>query len=260
MSQKNAKTLSNSALDQNTVIHVHTATLKLVVALLPLIGCTAIIGLRNTKFGIYRRLFTEDGLFEYLTSAMYFGAAAIAIVIALAFKRKGRIMLAAVYSLLTLGLFFVSGEEISWGQRILNIETPPAFLESNTQQELTIHNLEPIQRKLHGIYVFVGAYGAFLWLLTLPRLASLRTRITPYVVPRWYLATYFLPVFILYTHFEVATRETAWFQYRNPDQEPAEFIMSLGFLLFVLSNRYRQILDLSLDKCRLFNVTWRSPD
>ena len=260
MSRKNVKTLSDGALNQHTVVHVHTVTLKLVIELLPLISCAAIIGLRSTNFGIFRRLFTEDGLFEYLTSAIYFGAAAVAIVIALDFKRKGRFMLAAAYTLLTLGLFFVAGEEISWGQRILNIETPSVILESNTQQELTIHNLEPIQRKLHGTYVFVGAYGAFLWLLTLPRIALLRTCLTPYVVPRWYLATYFLPVFIFYTHIEMATRETAWFRHRHPDQEPSEFIMSLGFLLFVLINRYRQILDLSLDKCRLFNVTWRSPD
>lgn len=260
MSQKNVKTLSNGALNQHTVIHVHTATLKLVVALLPFMSCAAIAGLRNTNFSIYGRLFTEDGLFEYLTSAFYFGAATVAIVIALAFKRKGRFILAAAYSLLTLGLFFVAGEEISWGQRILSFEVPPAIIERNTQRELTIHNLEPIQRKLHATYVFVGAYGAFLWLLTLPRIASLRTRITPYVAPRWYLATYFLPVFVLYTHLEVAGRETAWFRYRWPDQEVAEFIMSLGFLLFVLSNRYRQILELSLNKWRIFNVTWRSPD
>ena len=257
MIQKNTPTLSSGTLCQHTVVYVHTTTLKSVVALLPLVGCTAIIWLRNWNFRIFRRLFTEDGLFEYLTSAIYFGAAAIAIVIALAFKRKERFILAAAYSLLTLGFFFVAGEEISWGQRILNIETPPAFLESNTQQEMTIHNLEPIQSKLHATYVVVGAYGTFLWLLTLPRIASLRTHITPYIAPRWYLATYFLPVFILYTHLEIATRETAWFRYLSPDQEPAEFIMSLGFLLFVLSNRYRQILELSLDKNRIFNVTWR---
>jgi hypothetical protein len=260
MSQINVQALDNGALNQHTVIHVHTALFKLVVALLPLISCVAIVWLRIEDRRFFKRLFTEDGLFEYLTSAIYFGAAAIAIVIAFAFKRNERFMLAVAYSLLTLGLFFVAGEEVSWGQRILNIETPPAIIEINRQQELTIHNLEPIQRMLHGIYIFVGAYGAFLWLLTLPRIVSLRTRIMPYIVPRWYLATYFLPVFIFYTHFEVATQETAWFRYRHPDQEPAEFIMSLGFFLFVLSNRYRQILDLSLDKCRLFNVAWRSPN
>ena len=40
-------------------------------------------------------------------------------------------------------VFFVGlGEEISWGQRILNIETPEAIKEINAQGELTIHNLE----------------------------------------------------------------------------------------------------------------------
>lgn len=43
-------------------------------------------------------------------------------------------------------LFFVAaGEEISWGQRIFNIETPESVRQVNVQQELTIHNLEFFQ-------------------------------------------------------------------------------------------------------------------
>jgi len=252
--------MHKGTLDEHTVVHVHTAMLKFVVALIPLTFCTAVIWLRNYNFYIYKLFFTEDSLFEYMTSAIYFGAAVIVIVIALAFKRKERFISAAAYALLTLGFLFVAGEEISWGQRILNFETPSEILERSTQQEFNIHNLEPIQRRLHAAYAVVGAYGTFLWLLALPRIAPLRTYITPYVAPRWYLATYFLPVFVYYTHVEIATEETAWFQDRHPDEEVAEFIMSLGFLLFVLSNRFRQILDLSLDKSRIFNVTWRSPE
>ena len=252
------KTLNKGTLDEHTVVHVHTAMLKFVVALIPIIGSAAIIGVRNYDFYIYKLFFTEDSLFESLTSAIYFGASVIAIVIALAFKRKERFISAAAYALLAFGLLFVAGEEISWGQRILNFETPSQILESNTQQEFSLHNLESIQSKLHAAYAVVGAYGTFLWLLALLPIALLRTYITPYFAPRWYLATYFLPVFVYYTHLEIATQETAWFQDRHPDQEPAEFIMSLGFLLFVLSNRFRQILDLSLDKSRILNVTWRS--
>jgi hypothetical protein len=38
-------------------------------------------------------------------------------------------------------LFFIGfGEEISWGQRIFGLQTPALFL-SNTQNEMTIHNL-----------------------------------------------------------------------------------------------------------------------
>ena len=131
------------------------------------------------------------------------------------------------------------------------------MLEINIQQELTVHNLEPIQGKLHLAYVLVRAYGGFVWLLALPIIVPLRTFLTRYVAPRWYLATYFLPVFLLYGHLETATRETALFLYRAPDQEPAEFILSLGLLLFVLTNRYRQVSDLSLDRYQLvINIFW----
>ena len=43
-----------------------------------------------------------------------------------------------------LGLFFVIlvGEEISWGQRILGIETPEKIAERNMQNELNLHNLD----------------------------------------------------------------------------------------------------------------------
>ncbi|MGI9319016.1 MAG: hypothetical protein ACR2QW_16945, partial [bacterium] len=152
MNQKNVATLNSGAPNQHTVIHVHTTTLKLFVALLPLVGCTAIVWLRHTHYNKFKYLFIEDHLFEYLTSIFYFCAAAIAIFIALTFKREERFVLAAAYYFLTLGLFFVAGEEISWGQRILNIETPLAIIEINSQKELTIHNLKPIQHMLHAIY------------------------------------------------------------------------------------------------------------
>jgi hypothetical protein len=43
--------------------------------------------------------------------------------------------------LLGLVLFVAAGEEISWGQRILGIESPEYFKQNNTQQETNFHNL-----------------------------------------------------------------------------------------------------------------------
>ncbi len=37
--------------------------------------------------------------------------------------------------------FFGGGEEISWGQRIFNVETPQSLEQINDQDEITIHNL-----------------------------------------------------------------------------------------------------------------------
>ena len=47
-------------------------------------------------------------------------------------------------SLLALALlfFFGFGEEISWGQRLLGLETPQSFQEVNAQHETNVHNLK----------------------------------------------------------------------------------------------------------------------
>ena len=37
--------------------------------------------------------------------------------------------------------FFAAGEEISWGQRIFNIQSGDFFLENNKQAETNLHNL-----------------------------------------------------------------------------------------------------------------------
>jgi hypothetical protein len=43
--------------------------------------------------------------------------------------------------LVAMGSFFLAGEEISWGQRVLGIETPPALAEANQQSETNLHNI-----------------------------------------------------------------------------------------------------------------------
>jgi hypothetical protein len=46
------------------------------------------------------------------------------------------------YLLLSLFLFVCLCEEISWGQRIFQIDTPEFLMETNKQKELNVHNLE----------------------------------------------------------------------------------------------------------------------
>ena len=54
-------------------------------------------------------------------------------------------------------LLFVAGEEISWGQRIMQFSTPKIFQEYNAQQEFNLHNL-----KFSGIYVNRVIFGNLL--------------------------------------------------------------------------------------------------
>ena len=65
-----------------------------------------------------------------------------------------------------------------------------------------------------------------------------------YLVPSWYLASYFLPVFLIYLYFDICAYLGGFFlplEWR--EQEPAELLMSLGFLLFVIVNMHKQNLQ-----------------
>ena len=84
----------------------------------------------------HTRLMKEDGLVENLTAVISL-LASVAFFIA-AYRQRGLPRFAL--ALLATGMAFIFGEEITWGQRILEFGTPD-FLSSNTQGEASIHNL-----------------------------------------------------------------------------------------------------------------------
>jgi hypothetical protein len=59
--------------------------------------------------------------------------------------------------------FFISLEEISYGQKIFNWQTPSLFKEYNLQQETNLHNLKELSSYIHPIFMVVGFYGGFAW-------------------------------------------------------------------------------------------------
>jgi fumarate reductase subunit D len=83
----------------------------------------------------------EDGFVEWMTSITLFGAFCFSIHRAVTawrlFDYRGRFILL----LIALVCLFGAGEEISWGQRVFDIETPQSLMERNAQQELNLHNL-----------------------------------------------------------------------------------------------------------------------
>lgn len=82
-------------------------------------------------------LTSEDGVVEYLSVAFWLIGILFAIVIILKIKYKKKIV-----AFVLLSVCFISlGEEISWGQRIFNIETPDVIANANRQSELNFHNL-----------------------------------------------------------------------------------------------------------------------
>jgi hypothetical protein len=99
---------------------------------------------------VYTHLTNEDGFFENL-GALAFLAAAIMLILTFFRSRiredhncRSAVKL-MMYLILALAMFLAAGEEISWGQRIIGIDTPEAIRSVNTQDEINLHNLEMFQ-------------------------------------------------------------------------------------------------------------------
>ena len=105
----------------------------------------------------YPKLFTqltaEDALIEYSTALFFFSSCLGMFWLA---NRTNPRWLRVMVLLGGLFLFCIAGEEISWGQRLLNIETPEYIARHNTQHEITIHNLHPVYSNIVPIYIFFG--------------------------------------------------------------------------------------------------------
>lgn len=90
---------------------------------------------------------SEDRYFENLGAISFFIASVIFFYTFLKIARSRStdasfLPKKLVFLGLALMFFFGAGEEISWGQRIFDIQTPEALNEINAQGEITIHNIE----------------------------------------------------------------------------------------------------------------------
>ena len=87
----------------------------------------------------------EEGLFENLTAICFFIAAIF-------FFRTYLISRNLFFLLLCVIFLFGAGEEISWGQRIFNFNTPDFLYEINEQREINFHNISLVNAKSkHGV-------------------------------------------------------------------------------------------------------------
>ncbi len=188
----------------------------------------------------YFMFLAEDGPIEYSTSIFYFLSSVFSIVVAINFLKVKKKTLALLYILLSAGLFFLGAEEISWGQRILLVDTPE-FFAGNLQNEITFHNFPELRYLVIIGYFLVGLIGSFFWIF-LPKLNKLKIKyMIHFIIPQRYLMSYFVPIFLFVgmlaiRSFGPTSSEGFWFyMFHWRDMEALEFLLSVGIFLFVIS-------------------------
>ncbi len=197
---------------------------------------------RTLSWPHYVRIVQEDSIIEYSTAFIYTITAVVAIYIGVALIRKKNVYLGVCCFFGATAFLFVSIEEISWGQRILNIESPEYFLDNNLQEEITLHNLEPFQKPLHYAYMAVCLW-CLIGRMLIPKLnGKTFSQFARLAAPAHVTLGYFIPALIFYGYWEFArlpiveTFDVKMFHWR--DQEPTEFLMSCGFFIHLLINQH----------------------
>ncbi len=220
----------------------------------PFFFIAGLVGLKLADPRLYWRIAAkEDSPVESLTAIAFATAAALCVGLWVAFRRNGKRSAARLAALGALGFLLIGLEEISWGQRIFGWQSSGVFADFNKQAETNLHNFAA-GGVLHSSFIVVGLYGTLAFLFV-PAVASrLLSKkhdcISVLVTPPWYLASYFFPVALIYSYYEFLSPllvsawgdEWGWESGKGAvrfmiakDQEPIEFILSLGFLLHIAS-------------------------
>lgn len=105
----------------------------------------------------------EDGVIESMSALLLFGCSIVSAMLSFKFSdQKARVLM---HRLFALGFFVMLGEEISWGQRLLNLETPAPIKGINLQDETNLHNLFGFFTT-HLLLLIVFFYGVIIPLLS----------------------------------------------------------------------------------------------
>ena len=173
-------------------------------------------------------LWDEDSLFEYLTS----GFATIAGILWLSAIRRAKsrgILLRRRDYILTLlfalMMMFLAGEEISWGQRILNIETPEFYKEINMKNEINLHNL--YRRFSRVLYIATLAWSVLLPVLQISSRYVHRSA--------WTLRCPVAPIFLASLFLSAPLFRILFYStYGSSAREGMELIFAIAFLAVAL--------------------------
>lgn len=138
-----------------------------------------------------------------------------------------------VFILFFVLFIFLAGEEISWGQRILHIQSSDYFMKNNAQGEITVHNLTLIgYSPIVLSYIGIGVIFTYGWLLRKFKFHHGILHEVATLAPRWYTGFYFYPILLYNTY-------TALFDHGIGNlAEPTECLMYLGFFLYAVTIAY----------------------
>lgn len=163
---------------------------KLEVILLAVLAVTTLLGIywgfTNEDF-FENRYLMEDGEIEYATVALLLTSCTLVVIRWLRLHRDRSFRFTLVSLAIVTSSFFIAGEELSWGQRIFELETTDYFKENNAQEELNLHNLVVGGVKINKLIFGVILTTLILVYLVLIPILYKRVRFMKELLDRWHV-------------------------------------------------------------------------
>jgi len=217
----------------------HPKNTKIVIFVFPFILCSIFVLLRVfLGYQPWRSMNTEGGFIEYGTSLAFLLSALFTFTTGQDLLKNGEKFLGYFYYLISAGFFLVSMEEISWGQKLIGLKSSDFFETYNSQAEITLHNLVWVNEYMDKGLMFVALIAGVSWIAYRLISKSKNNYRIKYIIPRWFLTSFFLIVFVFFYLIEYVQ---TWNASIATFQEAIELVFSLGCLNFVLSNFFATI-------------------
>ena len=137
----------------------------------------------------------EDGPVEWAQVGVLLIASGTFAIIARKVWKKGIRPAATLAAMGAFAALAIAGEEISWGQRLLGLETPADLEAINEQGETTIHNIGAFATASNLVQFGAAGYGAVLPILALLPTVPARIR-RSHLLPPIALTSFFFGPFL----------------------------------------------------------------
>ncbi|MFQ5603858.1 MAG: hypothetical protein ACE5HS_11365 [bacterium] len=234
----NSKSLANSLqfLIEDSA-HAWNISRHKLIALVTIPVFVLMVGVITGLLGkdVYKWFTGEDRVAENLQVLFWAISFVLGLIIVQSQWREGDNLYAVLYGLLCLGIFFIIGEEVSWGQRIFGWATPDSMKVINKQDETNIHNIHGIGHTIKWLHLVLGAYGTILPVVAY--FSSLRKRFSRMVsmlVPHYSLIPFFVVPFVwrVYRNFFEAPKD--YYFAISEFSEVVEIVIALAFVFFLI--------------------------
>ena len=210
---------------------------RTILAILATPFVVAFIGLVTAAIGkgVYKWVVADDKIGETVQVVLYFTVLVLGLVVARRFWKDGHTVIMSLYLLLCLGLVFLVGEELSWGQRIFHWATPASLERVNKQAESNLHNISSVENVFKWVQLLIGAYGTVFPVLFWRSRWLRRYRNTiAALVPHYALVPCFFLLFIWRVYRNLAEPPASFHFVVSEYNEILEVILSIALLLFMV--------------------------